>query len=130
MTFVTNKGSWLLMYLLNITNREALTTFGNIFLGGIEAPLLIRPYLPFVTKSELTLILAGGFSSVAGGVLAVYISLNVLKRHVLTCCLMSPFATVALSKIIYPETEVVQTQTNKEDVFQRLYKLYKILKLI
>lgn len=130
MTFITNKGSTFLVLFLKISKNEALTIFGNIFLGGMEASLLIKPYLPTLTKSELALILAGGFSSVSGGILGAYFNLEIEESHILTSCLMSPFATVAILKIVYPDKKQSQNNQKTKDVFERYFQILIIKKIV
>ena len=85
----------------------------------IEAPLLIGPFVKDVTMSELHSILASGLATIAGGMLAAYISLGVDANHVLSASVMSAPAALAISKLMYPETEVPATSGVKAIQFQQ-----------
>uniref|UniRef100_A0A663MXK4 Solute carrier family 28 member 3 n=1 Tax=Athene cunicularia TaxID=194338 RepID=A0A663MXK4_ATHCN len=79
--------------------------FMQWLIGKTESPLLIRPYLPYITKSELHAVMTAGFSTIAGSVLGAYISLGVSASHLLTASVMSAPASLAMSKLFWPETE-------------------------
>ncbi len=95
---------------MKTTGPETLSVSANIFVGQTEAPLLIRPYINNMTKSELMAVTVGGFSTVAGGVLAIYVSwltnINGIAGHLLAASVMSAPAALIIAKIIYPETEI------------------------
>ena len=79
-----------------------------------EAPLLIKPYLSDLTNSELHAVLTGGFGTIAGSILAAYISFGISASHLLSACVMSAPAALLMSKIIYPETQDSRTSSRKE----------------
>ncbi|XP_069114634.1 solute carrier family 28 member 3-like [Argopecten irradians] len=89
---------------LGTSPTESLNAAANIFIGHSEAPLLIKPFLPEMTKSELHAVLTGGFATIAGTVMAAYILINVPANHLLSASVMSAPAALAMSKLIYPET--------------------------
>tara|TARA_B100000780_G_scaffold249321_1_gene194962 strand:- start:1307 stop:2671 length:1365 start_codon:yes stop_codon:yes gene_type:complete len=102
--------------LLNISGAESLSVAGNIFLGQTEAPLMIKAYLDKMTKSEILLVMIGGMATVAGGVLAAYIGFlggedEVLKlfyaKHLLTASVMAAPGAIVISKILLPETDII-----------------------
>ena len=106
--------AWLLNKFLKITGAECLSLAGNIFLGQTESPLLIKSYLKKMTKPQLFVVMVGGMSTVAGSVLAAYIGLlggndvnEQLKfaTHLLTASVMAAPGAVAVSKIIFPDSE-------------------------
>ena len=106
--------AWLLNRFLKITGAESLSLAGNIFLGQTESPILIKSYLEKMTKPQLFVVMVGGMSTVAGSVLAAYIGLlggndvnEQLKfsTHLLTASVMAAPGAVAISKIIYPDSE-------------------------
>ncbi len=106
--------AWLLNRFLRISGAESLSLAGNIFLGQTESPLLIKSYLEKMTKSQLFIVMVGGMSTVAGSVLAAYIGLlggddinEQLKfsTHLLTASVMAAPGAVAISKIIFPDSE-------------------------
>jgi len=91
------------------SGAETLSCSANIFVGQTEAPLLVRPFIGTMTQSELLTIMVGGFATIAGGVLAGYIAMGVPAGHLVAAAVMSAPAALAISKIIYPETEHSQT---------------------
>ena len=102
--------------LLNISGAESLSVAGNIFLGQTEAPLMIKAYLEKMTKSEILLVMIGGMATVAGGVLAAYIGFlggenEALKlyyaKHLLTASVMAAPGAIVISKILYPQVNVI-----------------------
>ena len=106
--------AWLMQRTMGTSGSESLSAAGNIFVGQTEAPLLVKPYVATMTNSELHAMMVGGFATVAGGVLAVYV--GVLKTqipdiagHLVMASIMSAPAALAIAKILYPETEPSQT---------------------
>lgn len=109
----------LLTKLLGISGAESLSVAGNIFLGQTEAPLMIKAYLEKMNKSEMLLVMIGGMATVAGGVLAAYIGFlggndPVLRlefaKHLLAASVMAAPGAIVVSKILYPQTEKVNTE--------------------
>lgn len=94
---------------IGTTVCESMTAAANIFLGMTEAPLVVRPFLPKMTKSELHSVMTSGFSTIAGSVMAAYISFGVSPAHLMTASIMSAPAALAFAKLLYPETEESQT---------------------
>ena len=110
--------AWLLSKALKISGAESLSVAGNIFLGQTEAPLLIKAYLEKMNKSEMLLVMIGGMATVAGAVLAAYIGFlggddPVLRlfyaKHLLAASVMAAPGAIVISKILYPQTEDVNT---------------------
>ena len=110
---------WLLSKLLKISGAESLSVAGNIFLGQTEAPLLIKAYLEKMNKSEMLLVMIGGMATVAGAVLAAYIGFLggddpalrlVYAKHLLAASVMAAPGAIVISKILYPQTEEVNTE--------------------
>ncbi|MEQ9188169.1 MAG: nucleoside transporter C-terminal domain-containing protein [Cryomorphaceae bacterium] len=106
--------AWVMKRLMHLSGAESLAAAGNIFLGQTESPLLVRPYLERMTKSEIMCLMSGGMATIAGGVLAAYINFLggddpaqqiVFAKHLLTASVMSAPATVVAAKILVPETE-------------------------
>ena len=104
--------------LLKISGAESLSVAGNIFLGQTEAPLMIRPYLEKMTKSEILLVMIGGMATVAGGVLAAYIGFLggddpakrlEFARHLLAASVMAAPGAIVISKMLFPQTEKIDT---------------------
>ncbi len=98
-----------MMKLLGTSGAESLSASANIFVGQTEAPLLIRPYIQAMTRSELMAVMTGGFATVAGGVLAAYVGMGVSAGHLIAASVMSAPAALVMAKIMIPETELSQT---------------------
>jgi CNT family concentrative nucleoside transporter len=98
---------------MGTSGSETLSVAGNIFLGQTESPLMVRPFIDKMTKSELMAVMTGGFATVSGGVLAIYVSwlsnIPGIAGHLLAASVMSAPAALVIAKIIYPETEVSDT---------------------
>jgi CNT family concentrative nucleoside transporter len=109
MQLVVNGISWVMRATLGTSGAETLSAAGNIFVGQTEAPLLIRPYLNRMTDSEIMAVMVGGFATIAGGVMAAYISFNVPAVHLLTASVMSAPAALVIAKILQPEVDVPET---------------------
>ena len=112
---------WIMMKTMKTSGAESLSCAANIFVGQTEAPLTIKPYLPFLTRSELHSVMTGGFATIAGGVMAAYISLGIPAEHLLSASVMSAPAALAISKLFYPETEQPQTKGKIETVTSSSY---------
>ncbi|HEX2165303.1 MAG TPA: NupC/NupG family nucleoside CNT transporter [Thermoanaerobaculia bacterium] len=94
-----------MMWLMGTSGAESLSASGNIFVGQTEAPLLIRPYVGTMTKSELMAVMTGGFATIAGGVLAAYVGMGVPAGHLIAASVMSAPAALVMAKLMFPETE-------------------------
>ncbi|MDP6921417.1 MAG: nucleoside transporter C-terminal domain-containing protein [Lutibacter sp.] len=110
--------AWMLTKFLRISGAESLSVAGNIFLGQTEAPLMIKAYLERMNRSEILLVMIGGMATVAGGVLAAYIGFLggddealrlVFAKHLLAASVMAAPGAIVISKILYPQTEKIQT---------------------
>ena len=108
----------LLTKLLKISGAESLSVAGNIFLGQTESPLMIKAYLERMNRSEILLVMIGGMATVAGGVLAAYIGFlggndDALRlqfaKHLLAASVMAAPGAIVISKILYPQTEKINT---------------------
>lgn len=111
--------AWLLTKLLQISGAESLSVAGNIFLGQTESPLMIKAYLEKMTKSEILLVMIGGMATVAGGVLAAYIgflggedeAMRIFyAKHLLAASVMAAPGAIVISKMLYPQTENIDTE--------------------
>lgn len=118
MQWVIFKMGWVLQSILGTTVCESVNAAANIFLGQSESPLLIRPYIKSLTNSELHSIMASGFATVSGSVLAAYIGFGANPANLITASVMAAPASLCLSKLIYPETKESQT-TSKNIVMQK-----------
>jgi CNT family concentrative nucleoside transporter len=111
--------AWLMKRTLKLSGAESLAAAGNIFLGQTESPLLVRPYLGKMTRSELMCLMTGGMATIAGGVLASYIGFLggadkaqqvLFAQHLLTASLMSAPAAVVAAKLLVPEVDDFNTE--------------------
>lgn len=105
--------------ILNLSGAASMGAAANIFLGMTESPVLIRPRLPSISKSDLFLIMTVGFSTVAGSVMAIYVSqlngiLNDAAGHILTASLISVPAAVVLARLMHPQDEAAGVATQEK----------------
>ena len=100
---------WVMMRTMKTSGAESLSCAANIFVGQTEAPLMIKPYLPTLTMSELHAVMTGGFATIAGGVMAAYISFGISPEHIIAASVMSAPAALAMAKIFHPETAKPET---------------------
>ncbi len=108
--------AWAMTRLMKLSGAESLSVAGNIFLGQTESPLMIKAYLPKMNKSEILLVMMGGMATLAGGVLAVYISFLggedpvqrlLFAKHLLTASVMAAPGAIVIAKILVPQTEAI-----------------------
>ncbi|MBX3131875.1 MAG: hypothetical protein KF689_00640 [Gemmatimonadaceae bacterium] len=109
MQMVVKGLAWVMQKTLKTSGPETLSASGNIFLGQTEAPLLIKPFVGSMSRSELNTVMVGGFATVAGGVLAAYVGMLSgwfpgIAAHLLAASVMNAPAGLAISKILLPET--------------------------
>jgi concentrative nucleoside transporter, CNT family len=97
--------SYLVRPLLGTSGAESLCAIANSFLGQTEAPLLIRNYLPTMTKSEILVVMVSGMGTISGAILAVFAAMGVPAQHLLTASVMAIPGTLLIAKVLYPETE-------------------------
>jgi CNT family concentrative nucleoside transporter len=95
---------------MRVSGSEALSNVASAFVGQVEAQIMIRPYLTGMTRSEILASMTGSMACIAGGVMAVYISLGVPASYLLAASLMAAPGALVISKIVYPETEESQTK--------------------
>ncbi|RUS69629.1 hypothetical protein EGW08_022616, partial [Elysia chlorotica] len=98
----------------NTTLYESMCIVSNIFLGMSEAPLIVKPYLEFMTDSELNLIFTAGFATVSGSIMGAYIMYGASPAHLLSASVMSVFGAITISKILYPEISNFDEQQQDE----------------
>lgn len=98
---------------MGTSGSETLSVSANIFVGQTEAPFIVRPFIDTMTKSELMAVMTGGFATMAGGVMAIYVSMlghiPGIAGHLMAASIMSAPAALVIAKIIYPETETSDT---------------------
>ena len=115
--FIIKKIAFIMEKTMKTSGAETLSVSANIFVGQTEAPIIIRPYISSMTKSELMTVMVGGFATVAGSVMALYVSwlnnIPSIAGHLLAASVMSAPAALMIAKIIYPETEKPKTFDSK-----------------
>ena len=108
---------------MGTSGSETLSVAANIFVGQTEAPLMIRPFIRSMTQSELMAVMTGGFATVAGGVLALYViwlkDIPGIAGHLLAASVMSAPAAMVVAKIIYPETELSETSGDLNIIIEK-----------
>ena len=105
-----------LQYFLKTSRPESMSAAANIFVGQTEAPLVIKPYIPNLTRSELFAVMVGGLASIAGSVMAGYASMGIEIEYLLAASFMAAPGGLLMAKIIIPETEKVKNElTTKEE---------------
>ena len=114
--FVVKKMAWVMNKFLGISGSESVAAAANVFVGQTEAPLLVKPYLDRMTKSEMLCLMVGGMATIAGGVLGAVVGILgqgdpalelFYAKHLLTASLMSAPAAIVFAKILLPETEKI-----------------------
>ncbi len=104
-----------LQWVLKTSRPESLSAAANIFVGQAEAPLVVRPFVPQMTRSELFAIMVGGLASIAGSVLAGYASLGVRLEYLLAACFMAAPGGLLMAKMLLPETGEPINEVNELD---------------
>jgi CNT family concentrative nucleoside transporter len=99
-----------MMYVLRTSGAETLSAAANVFMGQTEAPIIVKPYVPGMTRSELLAMMVGGMATISGGVMAVYIALGADPIAILTTSVMAAPCGLYLSKLLLPETEQPETR--------------------
>lgn len=108
--------AWIMKRTMKLSGAESLSTAANIFIGQTEAPLVVKPYISKMTRSEIMCLMTGGMATIAGGVLAAYVGFlggedtagrSLFATHLLTASIMSAPAAIVIAKILVPETKKV-----------------------
>ncbi|MHC4457899.1 MAG: NupC/NupG family nucleoside CNT transporter [Planctomycetota bacterium] len=111
-----------MVYVMDVSGSESLAATANVFLGMAEAPLVIKPYIKTMTRSEIMALMTGGMATISGALLAAYANFGADAGHLLTASIISAPAALVVAKIMLPESEesltkrVVKVQIPKEDV--------------
>ena len=101
--------AWVMRRTMRTSGSETLATAANIFMGQTEAPLVVKPYLGAMTRSELMALMVGGMATIAGGVAAAYASLGIDAGHLLTASILSAPGTLVIAKLMFPEMDKSET---------------------
>jgi CNT family concentrative nucleoside transporter len=109
--------AWVMQRIMRTSGSESLCSAANVFMGQTEAPLVIKPYLTGMTRSEIMTMMIGGMATIAGGVFAIYAGMGIEAGHLLTASFMAAPTALYVSKILLPETEKSETADGaKSDV--------------
>ena len=121
--FVVKWISRIMQKSMGTSGSETLSVAANIFVGQTEAPLMIRPFIRTMTQSELMAVMTGGFATVAGGMLALYViwlkDIPGIAGHLLAASVMSAPAAMVVAKIIYPETDLSETSGDLNIIIEK-----------
>jgi concentrative nucleoside transporter, CNT family len=101
--------AWGMVYLMRTSGAETLSVSANVFMGQTEAPLIVKPYVPRMTNSELFTLMVSGFAHISGGMMVVYINYGADPVSVLTTCVMACPCSLYLAKLFLPETTTPET---------------------
>jgi CNT family concentrative nucleoside transporter len=96
--------AWVMQRTLGISGPESLAAAANVLVGQTEAPLVVRPYVPRMTASELNCLMVGGFATISGGLMAPLVGLGINPGHLLTASIISAPAAILIAKILQPES--------------------------
>jgi len=107
--FVVRVMARAMMFLMRTSGAETLSAAANVFMGQTEAPIIVKPFVPRMTQSELLAMMVGGMATISGGVMAVYIALGADAIAILTTSVMAAPCGLYLSKLLLPETEQPET---------------------
>lgn len=111
-----------LMYkLMNVSGAESLSNIASAFVGQVEAQIMIKPYLATMTMSELLASMTGSMACIAGGVMALYVSMGIPAEYLLAASIMAAPGALVISKIVYPETEESQTKNEVKVEIQKTH---------
>jgi CNT family concentrative nucleoside transporter len=106
-------------FVMGASGSEALSNAASVFVGQVEAQLLIKPYVPSMTMSELLACMSGSMACIAGGVLAVYIGLGIKASYLLTASIMAAPGALVIAKLVWPETEESVTKGSVQIEIQK-----------
>ena len=101
--------AWIMQKVLGTSGSESLAAAANVFVGHTEAPLVVKPYIATMTRSELNAMMVGGFATITGGLMAIFVNIGVSAGHLVTASIISAPAALVVAKILQPETEQSET---------------------
>lgn len=114
--------AWVMMKTMKISGAESIAAAANIFMGQTEAPLVIKPYIALMTRSEIMSLMTGGMATVAGGVLVAYVGFGVDPVHLLAASVMSAPAAIMCAKLMVPETQKVMSYQEISVTHEKKYQ--------
>lgn len=108
----------LINLVLPVSGAESVSACANIFIGNTEAPLMVKPYIATMTKSEIMAMMVGGMATISGGMMAIYIGMGIDANYLIAASFMSAPASLTVAKILTPETETPETMSGKTVAFK------------
>lgn len=117
--FIVRLMAVFMMRLMGTSGAESLSVTANIFMGQTEAPLIIKPYVPRMTQSELLTMMVGGMAHISGGVMAVYIGMGANPEAILATSVMAAPGSLYLSKLLLPELDEPETRGKVKTVVEQ-----------
>ena len=109
MTPIIRFMAWIMQKTLGTSGAESLAAAANVMVGHTEAPLVVRPYIASMTRSELNALMVGGFATITGSLMAVFVAQGISAGHILTACIISAPAALVVAKILQPEVDQPET---------------------
>lgn len=107
MQIVIRGMAWVMQKTLGTTGPESLAAAANVLVGHTEAPLVVKPYVAAMTRSELNALMVGGFSTITGSLMAIFVAEGISAGHLLSASIISAPAALVIAKIMQPETEEI-----------------------
>ncbi|MFL5340446.1 MAG: NupC/NupG family nucleoside CNT transporter, partial [Gemmataceae bacterium] len=114
--------AWVMRILMRTSGAESLSVAANVFIGQTEAPLIIKPYLPRMTQSELLAVMIGGMAHISGSVMAVYIFMGADPVAILSTSVMAAPCSLYMCKLLMPETQEPETLGTTRTAFESPYR--------
>jgi CNT family concentrative nucleoside transporter len=111
--------AWVMRKTLGTTGPESLAAAANVLVGHTEAPLVIKPYVAAMTRSELNALMVGGFSTISGSLMAIFVNQGVSAGHILSASIISAPAALVIAKILQPETETPVDVVSSEQKMEK-----------
>ena len=112
--------AWVMKKTLGISGPESLAMAANVLVGHTEAPLVIKPYVAGMTRSELNALMVGGFATISGSLMAIFVSQGISAGHILSASIISAPAAIVIAKILQPEIDTPADVTHSDAASERL----------
>ncbi len=119
MTPIIRSMAWVMQKTLGTSGAESLAAAANVLVGHTEAPLVVRPYIEKMTRSELNALMVGGFATITGSLMAVFVAQGISAGHILTACIISAPAALVIAKILQPEIDQPETLGHVEATYEK-----------
>lgn len=114
MDWVVSGIAWVMRFTLGTSGAESLAAAANVFIGHTEAPLVVRPFIKGMTRSELNAMMVGGFATITGSLIPAFGSMGISPSHLVTASVISAPAALLIAKLMQPETETPETTGNSK----------------